>query len=332
MRTSVIDIAQLASPTTQLTLRDTAAGYPFIEERKVLRVNSSGRCNLNCPYCFTNGGKKNSAMTNDDADFLFERLGENIFFIFTGVGDFFAGYHKEQRFLENILKHKSEVFLDANGVSLNEFQELTDEQIKKILFFDVSYHYSTMKKSGHLHTWAQNAQIVAHRMEANRYIFKTIFAFPEIQIWKEILDFYTQYVFHKTLKPLDITLDEFDSRMQSEQVIAFINQLIKNYPDSVCQKRFHRTAGNYSTHYEMATSLGHNKNSQCPSGSLYFKIDVDGNIMPCDKVGGYLANQRLVLGNTKNRQLYFIQNIFNCPRVQGPCCIKSQDESYPSRR
>jgi sulfatase maturation enzyme AslB (radical SAM superfamily) len=316
-------------PETPLPAGDTRHDYAHTNSRKVLRINSSGLCNLDCPYCFTNHAKKAASMSNGDIDFLFERLGEDILFIFTGVGDFFAGYQAEQRFLHNITQHNAELFLDANGVILHEFQHLSEDNMEKIRFFDVSYHYSTMKNKKLLERWADNMTIIADRMAPSRFIIKTIFAFPEMEIWKDILEFHAKHVFAATGKKLTIVLDEFDTRMQNKAVLKMVNTLISLYSDSVVPKEYVPTAAKGQTHYEMATSLSQNEPCNCPAGSRYFKIDVDGNILPCDLTGGFLADRKVVLGNTKKRQLFYLKNEYQCAQVQGPCCIKYWDDRYP---
>lgn len=315
-------------PADIVALND-ASGYPFKDSRKVLRVNSSGICNLDCPYCFTGQSKKNTAMTRQETDFLFEILGENILFIFTGVGDFFAGYQNKDRFLEHILSRNAEVFLDANGVLLHEFDELSKESINKIRFFDVSYHYSTMKNKQLLGKWAENMETVAKKMSSSRYMIKSIFAYAEMEKWKEMLDFHLTHVYVKTGKKLTIVLDEFDTRMQNPIVLKVVNTLVKLYAESVHVREYAPTAKKGQTHFQMATSLSDKEPCLCPAGSRYFKIDVDGNILPCDLTGGFLSEKKVVLGNTKLRRLRYINTPHRCSQVQGPCCIKYWDDAYP---
>lgn len=317
----IIDIDDLGEGL-KIPVRDASVDYPFKSEFKTVRVNSSGVCNLNCSYCFTNSSKKKLAMTNKEVDFLFRVLGEKIFFIFTGVGDFFAGYAKQQRFLQNVLEKDSRVLLDSNGVVLHEFPELTDEQMNRIIFYDVSCHYSTMKRQNVLEKWAENAEIIASRMHKSRYIFKAIFALPEMELWPEILKFYSEQVYPKTGQPLNITLDEFDERMQSPAVLKTVNSMIRLFPDSVRQRNYQPAGKEGQTRYQVATSLDTKKREWCAAGSLYFKIDVQGDIMPCDKTGGFLAKNKLVLGNTKQEKLFYVDALFGCPEVNGPCCIK----------
>jgi adenine C2-methylase RlmN of 23S rRNA A2503 and tRNA A37 len=68
-----------------------ACNYLYQEKRKGVFISSSGLCNLRCPYCITNRPRDNNNLNKDDFSFIFNYFGENIYFVFSGIGDFFCG-------------------------------------------------------------------------------------------------------------------------------------------------------------------------------------------------------------------------------------------------
>ena len=89
-----------------MALVDTSCGA-------IVFCSSSGHCQLDCSYCIVNPViKRNPSLTYEDLDFFMRAVGTSVFFIFSGKGDFFAGYSKKERLLGRLLERDVEVALD----------------------------------------------------------------------------------------------------------------------------------------------------------------------------------------------------------------------------
>jgi len=118
-------------------------------------VSSSGHCSLDCSYCVaTPVVKHKPSLVYDDFKFLLEHFAGKVFFIFSGKGDFFAGYKKNDRLLECLLKHENlSMALDINGVMIHEFGVLSAIQLQKIRHINLSMHYSQLVANNALLAW-----------------------------------------------------------------------------------------------------------------------------------------------------------------------------------
>jgi len=117
------------------------AGYPFRNQRKVFFVASSGVCNLRCSYCITNRPAANPSLSKEDFQFIFDYFGENIYFIFSGVGDFFCGYSEKEYLLGYLLKHDVKMYLNINAIDIKELGRDDLEGREKVDMIDISFHY-----------------------------------------------------------------------------------------------------------------------------------------------------------------------------------------------
>ena len=102
---------------SDLQIDDYLTGdYVYKDKRKGLFVSSSGICNLQCPYCITGCPHVNENLTKDDFASIFKYFGENIFFVFSGIGDFFCGYKEKDQLLRFLLHHDVKIsYLDIPG-------------------------------------------------------------------------------------------------------------------------------------------------------------------------------------------------------------------------
>lgn len=304
----------------------TMEKYPFREYRKVAYVNSTGICNLDCPYCFTNNSKKPVSLANEDMDYLFEVFGENFLLCFSGQGDFFAGYKKKDRFLENLLKRDVKIYLDFNGVLVHELFEMDPALLEKVHNFDVSFHYETMKTKGFLEQWTDNTIKLSQVVPASRWAVKTIVTMSTLYSLHEKLDFYASRVFPETGKPLKIVLDDFDNSVYSSPVVKLVNSAIGRFPDAVIQQTFSPRAQCAETTEQGFRKASSKDSLWCPAGSLFFKIQLDGTVVPCNK----LFNEHKVrVGNLKEKQMGFMTSLVSCSKLKGPGCIVNWDNKYP---
>lgn len=301
------------------------ARYPFRTHRKIAYINSSGICNLKCDYCFTNANKAPTAISRADMDFLFESFGERFLLCFSGQGDFFSGYKKSDRFLEHVLAHDVGVYLDFNGSRVQELLEIDGPRLEKIRHFDVSYHYETMKRLDKLDTWVDNVHGLSKVVAPGKWHVKAIMAMRHMEVWREKVAFYAEKVFPKTVKPLSLVLDDFDNTVHSAPVVKLVNGIMESYPEAVVQERFTPRKADSATTNELFTTCGSDE-LMCPSGSLYFKVGIDGTVSPCNKLRSEFG---LVLGNLKKRQLGFLCQLNPCARLNGPGCLVNWERDYP---
>jgi MoaA/NifB/PqqE/SkfB family radical SAM enzyme len=127
-------------------------------------ISSSGHCNLDCEYCIINPIVKHRPSLNfDDISYLLDSVEGKSALLFSGKGDFFAGYKKNDRLLSKILERDVDVGLDINGVIIHEFAELTDAQVGKVMHINLSMHYTQIKRKHALSTWAANANLIFQR-------------------------------------------------------------------------------------------------------------------------------------------------------------------------
>ena len=143
--------------------------YSFRNQRKVFFAASSGVCNLRCTYCITNRPTANPSLTKKDFAFIFDYFGENIYFIFSGVGDFFCGYREEEYLLRYLLKHDIRMYLDINAIDIKELGRDDLEGRDKIDMIDISFHYVAMKRQKLLERWLRSVNKI-HEAGHDYYI------------------------------------------------------------------------------------------------------------------------------------------------------------------
>jgi len=257
-------------------------------------------------------------------DFLFESFGDNFLLCFSGQGDFFAG-GKLSNQTEHLLQYNVRVYLDFNGALVNELFEIEPILLDKVLHFDVSFHYETMLEKGVLETWADNTCTLSQTIDASKWDVKGVVAMSNIEQLKEKLDYYAKKIYPITKKQLYLTLDDFDNAIYSSPVIKFINSTIARYPEGIRQSVFQPKEGNQKTN-EQVNITATDKELFCPAGSLFFKVKLDGDVLPCNKLGN---DHHIKIGNLKARKLSFLTQLIPCVQLVGPGCLANWDERYP---
>jgi hypothetical protein len=243
--------------------------YENKSDRKVFFVTSSGLCNLNCSYCITGRPRIHSSLGLEDFTFLFDYFGDNIYFIFSGLGDFFCGYSADELLLKFLLGHNVNIFLDINGVDIKELGDPDLPGKEKIDMINVSYHYNTMKNQRLLDRWAESVR----KIQANRYKYdiKMVAAPAERDIWNEAVLFYKKEIQPITRQKLCIVPDGLtDLASQCEG----LNQLAAKFQEAVF---FSGRGAMYKERPDDAAS-----DHSCPAGSRYFRLLHTGDIIPCE--------------------------------------------------
>ncbi|WP_353572179.1 hypothetical protein [Candidatus Albibeggiatoa sp. nov. BB20] len=261
----------------------------------VFFVSSSGHCTFDCEYCIVNPiAKKEESLIYEDLAFLLEQFDCKSFLIFSGKGDFFAGYSRSQRLLERVLDHNVEIALDINGSVLQEFPHLSQGKLDKIRYINLTMHYNEIKRKNLFSTWAKNALILIEKKPAELllgYIMS-----PQLSHeWAEALAFYQAEIFAKTGKGIVMVRDVAQAfTLEQEQLFEALHQ---QYADAV--------SGTHNN--DFAKIFEHNPNVLCPAGHRYFRIWNDGSVQACP----YLPelNQS---GNLKQREIQINPQAFAC--------------------
>jgi MoaA/NifB/PqqE/SkfB family radical SAM enzyme len=274
----------------------TTGQYPHRDERKVFFAVSSGLCNLSCPYCITDRPRFKEHLTKDDFSFIFDYFGENIYLGFSGLGDFFCGYSKEDQLLRFLLQHDVMVFLDINGVQIHELGDPDLENKERVGKINVSYHYGTMRKQKLISQWVDSVQ----KIQENKYNYdlKMVCSPREKDIVKEALLFYRNDVQPITGQKLIVVPDgqvDLKGQMQALERIADIygDVVVFSGRDAMYRERL----------LPPAEAL------PCPAGSRYFRILNNGDIMPCELFGMHM---NIRLGNAKKREMIVFRKDVYC--------------------
>ncbi|HEX8947523.1 MAG TPA: SPASM domain-containing protein [Dissulfurispiraceae bacterium] len=261
--------------------------YPHRDKRKVFFAVSSGLCNLSCPYCITNRPRLREYLDKDDFAFIFEYFGENIYFGFSGLGDFFCGYSRKDQLLRYLLQHDVMLFLDINGVEIHELGDPDLEHRERIGKINVSYHYGTMKKQKLVGRWVDSIRKIQEH--TFNYDLKMVCSPLEKDIIEEALLFYRKEVQPITNQKLILAPDGlFDLKSQMED----ISRTLERYGDVI------DFSGEEAMYREKvlppAAAL------PCPAGSRYFRVFHNGNVIPCELFG---TRMHVSLGNVKKKQM-----------------------------
>ena len=261
----------------------------------VLFVSSSGHCTLECPYCIIDPvAKMEQSLSLNDMAFLLDTLNGKAFLAFSGKGDFFAGYKKSDKFLEFLLARDLEMGLDINGVLIHEFPELSEENLAKIRFMNLTMHYQQLKQHHLRRLWAQNARILIEKKGVDM-LLGTIFSPTLSDSWEESLAFYEKEIFKTTGKQLTIIRDINGTfKKEDETFLHALNQRFSTMVESVYQEDF-------------SENFKDIKHVQCPAGNTYFRIWNNGDVQGCPMIPG-LANS----GNIKDRSIVVENNLFRC--------------------
>ncbi len=261
----------------------TSKRYPFFDQHKVINAVSSGVCNLRCSYCITDRPTGNPSLTKEDFSFIFENFGENIYFIISGLGDFFCGYPMEEQLLRFLLKHNVTLYLNTNGVEIRELADSDLEGKEKIQMIDISYHYVAMKERNVLLKWASN--IAAIQNGRYNFYLKMVASPGQMDMWEEAIGFYRKEIQPITGQRLTIMPDKLS--LQKAALFSALLKLRDDYSDSVMIINREST--------EVRQPLG-----DCPAGSRYFRVFNNGDIVPCEYFQYYTG---IRLGNTKRKEL-----------------------------
>ena len=257
--------------------------------------SSSGHCQLDCAYCIVVPViKRNPSLTLEDLDYFLGAVGKRTFFIFSGKGDFFAGYARRDRLLEHLLERYVEVALDVNGVLLNEYPELSREKLDRIRAVNLTLHYKQIVDKRVTAAWAENARTLLslHRGEM---ILGTILSPLSRESWGESLDFYRREIFEKTGQRIWLIKD--CDRPMSPEETADVAALEARHGDMV--EKTHRD--------DFSGAFAGREQVLCPAGAEYFRVWNDGRVEGCpyvEALGG--------LGNLKERTFSPRKGPFAC--------------------
>jgi hypothetical protein len=261
-------------------------------------VSSSGHCTLDCQYCIVEPvAKHQPSLSYEDLRFLIDSFQAPAFFSFSGLGDFFAGYKPSQRLLSRLLDHDVDIALDINGVLIHEFPDLTDEQLEKIRYINLSMHYHQLVQKDLKEQWARHARKLIRR-RFNQIHPDYVLSPPLIDEWETALDFYSRHVFSATNKPIllvrNINMD-FDAAAEVK-----IRQLCQQFGEVIA-----------GTHQEnFAAMFAQRPQVLCPAGKTYFRIWNDGHVQGCPHIPALAA-----CGDVKQRVLKprTADFLCNCP-------------------
>ena len=303
-----------------------ACNYLYQEKRKGVFISSSGLCNLRCPYCITNRPRDNNNLNKDDFSFIFNYFGENIYFVFSGIGDFFCGYSKKDQLLTFILQHNVMIsYLDINGVDIKELESPDLEGKEKIDMINISYHFGSMKELKLINRWVNSVKTIHENMY--NYEIKMVASPLERNIWDEAILFYSKEIQPITKKKLTLCPDTLINLEMQYDELAGIVDSYKDAVDLYDRERLFR-----------GRRLTTMNTLPCPAGSRYFRISNNGDIVPCELLAGY----NIKLGNLKRKELITFKRDVNC-NYTGFCdCgwstnlgirgLNEQNEPYISQR
>lgn len=265
----------------------------------VFFVSSSGHCTLDCPYCIINPiAKREQSLNYCDIEFLLETFPKRAFLIFSGKGDFFAGYKKSEKLLVSLLYREIEVALDINGILIHEFSELADTHLAKIRSINLTMHYQQIKEKNLRQVWAENARILIDR-KGDDMLLGTIVSPMLMDSWEESLLFYDNEIFNKTGKKIVLIKDINHSfSKEEEDYLLTLNERFAHVVERVHQEDF--------------AEIFQNRNHVlCPAGSSYFRIWNNGEIQGCPNI-----HELSQCGNVKERKIVIRDRPFYCSKTK----------------
>lgn len=258
-------------------------------------MSSSGHCSFDCSYCIVDPIVKHQpSLTIDDINFLLDSVGGKSALIFSGKGDFFAGYRKGADLLQQVLERNVDIVLDINGVIIHEFPRLTDEQVRKIKVINLTMHYTQIVKKNALAVWENNAKFIIERRNWDMFLMNMIMSPAEHKIWDEALAFYDDQIFRKTEQRITLIRDTLNWDHTSEDRLQEIS---RRFAHLIAECR----------EVDFASLFKGNERVLCPAGKEYFRVWNDGLIQGCPMIGE-LAN----LGNAKKREFEPRSILFDC--------------------
>jgi MoaA/NifB/PqqE/SkfB family radical SAM enzyme len=258
-------------------------------------MSSSGHCSLDCTYCIVDPIVKHQpSLTIEDIKYLLDSVGGKSALIFSGRGDFFAGYKKGEDLLAKILERNVDVALDINGIIIHEFPLLTDAQVSKIKMINLTMHYTQIVRKNAIKIWERNAKFIIRRRKWDLFLMNMIMSPKEQEIWNEALTFFEDSIFKETGERITLIRDTLNWSLDSEDSLLAL------------QKRFSHLVAEVR-HVDFESLLNRRKEVLCPAGKEYFRVWNDGKIEGCPIIGE-LAN----LGNAKDRSFFPRKTLFHC--------------------
>jgi len=288
-------------PAMQKLMDDEDLQYMRLQTdcEAVFFMSSSGHCTFDCEYCIVNPiAKKEQSLTYEDIAFLLDQFDCKSFLIFSGKGDFFAGYSRSQRLLEKVLDHNVEIALDINGSVIQELPQLSQDKLDKIRYINLTMHYNEIKRKNLFSVWAKNA-ITLLEKKSEVMLLGYIMSPKLSHEWAEALAFFTQEVFAKTGRGIILVRDIMQPFSDEQQQL--FESLQQKYADSI--------AGIHQDNF--AKIFEQNPNVLCPAGHRYFRVWNDGSVQACPYIEE--LNQS---GNLKQRNIQINDQPFACSKPE----------------
>lgn len=261
----------------------------------VVFCSSSGHCQLDCDYCVVHPViKRNPSIDYADLRYFLDTVGKRTFFIFSGKGDFFAGYSKKDALLARLLEDDVEVALDINGVLLQEYPDLSESALAKIRAINLTMHYRQIKEKGVQDRWVENALTILRR-HRGELLLGTILSPLGTELWEEALEFYEKRVFQQTGQAIWM-IEDCEKAYTPEQASLY-DRLRERFAPMIARAH----------HQDFAAAFVGHEYVLCPAGRDYFRIWNDGRIQGCPYVG-----ELEDLGNVKERRFVPRESHFRC--------------------
>lgn len=278
---------------------------PFAEDETIVFASSSGHCNLDCSYCVVQPvAKHQPSLTYEDLRFVLDSLGGRVFFIFSGSGDFFAGYRQRERLLARLLEHDNvRVALDINGVSVHCVDELSATQLGRIAHVNLTFHYKQLVAHRALQVWLDNALSLLCKLDGPDFHLNMVLSPAEHDLWEEALTWYAANVAAPTGKRLVLINDV--NRPFDEIHEASLQRVHSRFAEVIRSVR----RGNFEALFDTFDR------ASCPAGQAYLRLRNDGRIDACPNVA-----QLQSIGNAKLRTLRLRSDPFECRDVRHCDC------------
>ena len=277
----------------------------FAADETIVFASSSGHCNLDCTYCVVHPVVKHQpSLTYEDLRFIIDRVGGKLFFIFSGAGDFFAGYRPRDRLLARLLEHDNvRVALDVNGVAVHCIDVLSTEQLAKIAQVNLTFHYRQLEKHRALDVWRRNAELLLNRCLDSDLFITYILSPSERCTWSEGMEWYGRHIYGPLGKPV-VLINDVDRPFAAEDEAA-LAELRARYGQLICDVR----------RGDFASVLSSFDKVLCPAGQSYFRVWNDGRIESCPNVETLRD-----AGNAKQRAMRLRSEPFECRDVRHCDC------------
>lgn len=261
----------------------------------VFFVSSSGHCSLDCHYCIVNPIVKHKpSLSLPDIEYLLDSVSGKCALAFSGKGDFFAGYRKNDEFLSRLLERDVDIGLDINGVMINEFPALSDAKLEKIIHINLTMHYAQLVNKNALRPWVNNARIIIQKERCQTFFMGTILSPKEEPIWDEALAFYEKEIFSETGQPIALIRDVLNWDSSFEGRLEILRSKYSNIVADTLQADFSQV-------------FPANSDVLCPAGKAFFRIWNDGRIGGCPYVG-----ELVDCGNAKMRTFSPRKMLYQC--------------------